>query len=348
MKEIMSLVRLGTYESIEQFVEVAARNQLVYERGRTADARVPELVQAGSRTAQGSAGHSLPITTTQASGTLATLRLAESYAGTPQPIGPVALPKEHRIWGQVNRLLPIKLVVRFVLNVASSTNGWPKLNEVRPAIGDAAAKLGSHLRHLDSAMQRRRDELFATGLPREDHDPSWIRFVTQFIARTTRDGRVYPGAVCQYPLASISEGIVGLTDLGIAFAKLSNPMIDDVPERAINTLSAEERRFFVERIVSALPTELTDFSVALRAVSEGETSPGALTSALSEVLRRDPSTHTWTDVMIRTHISGVVARMVDLGLLHRRWDGRLVTYSIDAHIRSHFGHVFTTSHNGRR
>lgn len=323
-------------------MEVAARNQLVYELAdqanlATADMAVSAEESQTSSRASANGGRSLrDSAVTDATARLTPkrpqqdwatkLRLPDRSVPGPAPASAACLERGQRIWGQVNRLLPIKLATRCLLAWTRGKDEWPQLTHVLKPIADIAATLGSHLDDFDTRTERKRDELLATGLPRTGNDASWDRFVTQFVARTTRDGKIYAGAVCQYPLAAIEDGRLALTDLGIEFAEIRNPIIDG--GLFDSTLSDEERVFFIGRVVPRVPSELEDFKTTIAAVKAGKASPGELTTALANAVRSDDSAKNWTEVMMRTHVSGVVSRMVDLGLLRRHWEGRRVSYEV--------------------
>ena len=99
-------------------------------------------------------------------------------------------------------------------------------------------------------------------------------------------------------------------------------------ESPTSTLTDEERAFLLMNVVPCVPTEKADFDTTLTAVTDGHCSPASLNLILSKAVREEESTRDWTEVMMRTHVSGVVSRMVDLALLRRIWEGRRVTYEL--------------------
>ena len=179
----------------------------------------------------------------------------------------------------------------------------------------------SHLEDLDLAAGRKRDELLATGLPRRGNIASQDRFLSQFIARTTRSAEIYRGAICQYALAEFDGDRLALTDRGYELAKLKNPILDEDLRRAASNLSDEERTFLGRQVLEYVAGELHEIRLVLSAVLGGQTTPENL---LASVRPQLPSE--WSDVMTRTHVSGVVARLTEMGLLRRRWEGRNVNY----------------------
>jgi hypothetical protein len=63
--------------------------------------------------------------------------------------------------------------------------------------------------------------------------------------------------------------------------------------------------------------------IILAAVQDGKVTPPELTTAVQSEFPRD-----WTRSIVLTHISGLVARLAELRLLRRQWQGRHVTYEL--------------------
>jgi hypothetical protein len=359
--EIAELVQEGQYANPEQFLEIAAYNQLALERGLTP----AQVIERGHRTSPAASAAAVPPPQ-QASGAKPKAALPKnSRRSRPQRSEPVARkqlstretdgaafdlamsrlkntegahlpthaqserrPPDERLWGQVNRLFPMKLAVRWLMN-ANAVEGnskWMKLDALNDRLADDSAAVGSLLEAADVAHGRKRDEVLATGLPRRGNAPSRDRFLSQFVARTTRAGEIYPGAICQYVLAAFDGDRLALTDLGVAMAFLPNPVLDGGvtgAHSATKTLSEQECNFFVRNVLPFVPGELHDFRLGLKAVSAGKATPDDLLAAIGEQFKDQ-----WSPVMVRTHVSGAVARMVEMGLVRRRWEGRHVIYEV--------------------
>jgi hypothetical protein len=138
-------------------------------------------------------------------------------------------PDEHtldRLFGQVNRLFPLKLACRWLANTASTEGRWPRYEIISDKLADDAATLGSLLERWDVETERKRDEMLATGLPRRGNSASRDRFLGQFLARVTRSGEIFPAAICQYQLARFDDSTLALTAQGLAFSSLVNPILD--------------------------------------------------------------------------------------------------------------------------
>jgi hypothetical protein len=85
--------------------------------------------------------------------------------------------------------------------------------------------------------------------------------------------------------------------------------------------SDEERAFLIATILRFVPGEVSDFRDVVTAVRQGHTTPDGVVERVTKALPE-----TWSAVMVRTHVAGVVARLSELGLLLRRWAGRNVNY----------------------
>lgn len=349
-REIAELVDKGQFSSPEEFLATAAFNQLVLERGAKpavaaisaaqspaangasedpAKGTLVAQVELSARMRRRDAAEGVPTLRSQAA--LAT-RMTElfdrlsfsatQYAAMPDFVGPTPdTEPEARIWGQVSRLFPLKLALRSIAVEAARQQEWPNLLDLLCEATAEAALLGTYLEQEDEREGRLRDEQLAIGLPRHASEASEERFKNQVLARVTRTG-VHPGATFQFLLTVTYEERIALTPEGLKLAALPNPIIDRLPNAA-STLTDEERAVFLSIIRERLPQEYEDTRTVLQAVANQHRTPDALHTNVRPWLPAD-----WTDVVVRTHITGLVSRAVDLGLLKRQWVGRNVKYSL--------------------
>jgi hypothetical protein len=351
--QVKVLVEKGLYKSFESFLEIAAFNQLAMERGATP----AEIVERGHRKVKdhrdgngmarsekaepiAKAIRSAPVrAAVEPVARLAPdearlkdedyelafkrLALAEN-PNHPEPIA--AKPDElsqDRLFGQVNRLFPLKLACRWLANSAVTEGRWPRYEIISDKLADDAATLGSLLERWDVETERKRDEMLSTGLPRRGNSASRDRFLGQFLARVTRSSEIFPAAICQYELARFDDSTLALTAQGLAFSSLVNPILDKRDKNVAATLAAEETAFLVRQILEWVPAEREDMRAALIAIGAGSKTPTELTEAIRERFPPD-----WSDSVIQTHASGIVARLGELRLLKRIWQGRNVTYEL--------------------
>jgi hypothetical protein len=363
--QIKDLVERGLYISPEAFLEIAAFNQLALERGATPaeiieqghrKLRSDEKVGTGNgNTRQARASPPAPVAERPAklAKTTSPRRAVEAVPkviAPPEPpvreedfaaafkrlalvmrteSSPQPLPMEpahvsaERIFGQVNRYLPIKLACRWLATTAATEGKWTRFDVISERIADDAATVGSLLEQWDAYSERKRDELLATGLPRRGNTASKDRFLSQNIARVTRGGEVYPATICQYQLARFDDAVIALTEQGVAFAQIGNPIVDKRDAKTTVTLTDQESDFLARHIRVWVPAERDDMRIVLQAVKEGKKTPTDLTTALRGKFPAD-----WSDSVFQTHVSGLVARLGELRLMKRVWQGRNVKYEL--------------------
>ncbi|MBX9681874.1 MAG: hypothetical protein K2X38_24215 [Gemmataceae bacterium] len=358
--DIRGLIDTGRYASLESFLEIGAFNQLALERGSSpaelierghrrgsaySDSRLPQQIAdyvappRAAETSKAAATNSKkshaetkvsivvdviePVTEEEANLVFSRLTQPKS-ASLPQAIAMPSSPRQgEKIFGQVNRLFPIKFVCRWLADVAIAEGQWPRFSAVSTRVADDAGTIGSLLDQWDKSEKRERGGELATALPRRKNNASLDRFLSQFVARITRASEVSPGAVCQYQFAKFDDSALALTAQGVAFAELANPVLDGQNEKTTLALSDEEAGFLAEHIRAWVPTEWADMNVVIQAVQGGKTSPAEVAT---EVRAQLPSE--WTESMVQTHISGTIARLSDIRLLRRSWKGRNVKYEL--------------------
>jgi hypothetical protein len=353
--DIKRLVEQDKYQSFESFLEIAAFNQLALERGATP----AEIVERGHRRAE--AAENGKATTAKKTSTkdeavasdgktkrrqrvvgyveqndeavppedieLAFTRLSKVVAPEASPAAAIAVMAsgnaDDRVFGQVNRLFPMKVACRWLATASAGEGRWPKYDLVSDRMADDAGTIGSLMEQWDKEAGRKRDELLATGLPRRGNSASRDRFLSQFVARVTRGGEVYRGAICQYALATFVDSAIVLTEPGMRFAEIENPILEGREKTAPAALTDDETSFLVRQVLDWVPSEREDMRIILRAVSDGKATPAALTADVQSKLPAE-----WTESVSLTHISGLVARLAELRLLKRNWQGRNVTYEL--------------------
>jgi hypothetical protein len=247
--------------------------------------------------------------------------------GAPRPCDPVkteAAESEH-IFGQVNRLFPLKIACRWLAARAFTPAGteWPVYSAVSDSLGDDAGKLGTLLKRWDDAASRKRDDQVATGLPRRGNSASRDRFLSQFLARVTRGGQAQAGAACHYLLTAFQGERLALTHQGVAFAQIKNSVLDTADVATSEAMSQEEADFLCRQVLDWVPRERDDMRIVLSAIVDGNATPGDLVRSVQAKFPRK-----WSQSMVMTHVSGLVARLADLRLLRRQWQGRNVRYEL--------------------
>jgi Arc/MetJ-type ribon-helix-helix transcriptional regulator len=239
------------------------------------------------------------------------------------------------LWGQYNRVFPAKIVVRRLANMVQGQNEsgspsgdglrWIELDHFQDDAAQLARNYGLTIREFDQKKSRGRGEKVASGLPTgDDPDKSKDRFETHFIGYSDRNHNL-TGAPPHLHFVDISDedvSRIGITDAGLAFAELHNPLLDDGPD-ADEPLSAEERSFYLDHSKENLDGEYAAMVKAALAVNDGNNRPTSLTEHIAE-LNTD-----WSQSQADTMRSGLVSRMYELGLISRERVGqRGIAYNL--------------------
>lgn len=236
------------------------------------------------------------------------------------------------IFGQHNKLLPVKANLRALANLLrseSSPAGLP-LDRASTEIAAAAVGLGDMLRRLDSSTHRSRDESFAVAFPSSDpanSDKSRLRYGSQFVGAISREGRM-TGLLIDLKLINhdrYKSPRIQLTEPGWRIAELPNPILDRQYNESGDRFFPAETEFFIAHIASAVPTEHFAYKATLSAINDGYDTPERLDAALRKFLL-DRKEKPFTDAFLTTQRAGVISRMADLGLVARVRSGPNVTY----------------------
>jgi Arc/MetJ-type ribon-helix-helix transcriptional regulator/predicted transcriptional regulator len=223
------------------------------------------------------------------------------------------------LWGQYNRIFPVKLVVRCLANATlQESEPCVNLREFRRTVAQIARDLGKELAEYDKTRGRTRGEKFSVALPiGDDSEKSLDRFETHFVGRSEH-GNELTGATPHLLLVNIQSGEreqIGLTEAGREFASLENPILDGGFD-ADESLSIEEGDFYVGHIQKNLPEEYEAMQTVARAIEQGDNRPQSLTKRVAYL---NPE---WSNAEARTMRSGLTSRMYELGLVERERVGQ--------------------------
>ena len=133
------------------------------------------------------------------------------------------------------------------------------------------------------------------------------------------------GALFDLRLAGIDEAnkhpAIGLTEAGLEFAKLENPVIDKGDLSA--ALSDAEIDFYLHHIREHVPGEVYAFQLVLGLIVGGVTSPKALDEGIAEHVK-------WSRRrgFVSTQRAGTVSRLFELKMIDKTRQGRRVTYEV--------------------
>lgn len=337
MDQIRQAIEQGEYEDTREFVTMALENQVELEIG---DDRVMTLEQAiehdtiQHRADGNPAATALPATGSHGPNTLNLLEYDQ--VSTVRPAEPPRL-DPGPLWGQYNRIFPVKLLLRVLANelrnqaahanfqVDGSGEEWVSLDRFNQQASDIAREYGLKIRQEDKEKSRGRGMRLSAALPvGEEPIKSKERFQVHFIGTTDQQGDL-TGAAPHLQFVNITDdspSLIGITDAGLRFAELWNPLIDGGVS-SDQPLSEDEAAFYLQHVQENVPDEFNAMQLVADAITEGDNRPESLSERFA-VLNEN-----WSEAQASTVRSGIVSRMYELGLVHRERVGqRGVAYRV--------------------
>jgi len=336
---IRDVVQDGGYDDSREFVETAIENQLELEEGsesdqfKTLDEAIQEIERDESE--RTSTADSAELTPKSESALEYDIE-QRSYRN----LVPVDPPSQERVedgplWGQYNRLLPVKFVLRRLANVleerAEPGEDVPTETDHQPfssTVAQDARSFGMRLEDADEKRSRGRGEKFSAGFPTGDKtEKSLDRFESHFVGYSDRNRNLTgaPAALLFVDISVSETSQIGITEAGLRFAELTNPVFDESID-ADEPLSSEERDFYLDYVAERLPAEIEAMTHTADAIRSGDNRPTSLTERVAE-LDAD-----WSEAQASTNRSGLVSRMYELNLVDRfRVGQRGIGYELTEH-----------------
>lgn len=235
------------------------------------------------------------------------------------------------LFGQYNKLLPAKASCRALAHMASIYEKGIPLAVAGSEIARDASELGDWLSSRDYQNKVGRDDALSTAFPRSgpESEKSRVRYANQFVGSINFHGQL-SGLLSDYRLAALATADppeLLLTTHGLAFAKLSNPVIDGTQREMTRKFSSEENSFLMNLIRQFVPVEDFAFRTLIKAVLDGADTPDKLGEALLSLTPSD-SNRSLSNSFLASQRSGALSRMADIGLIMRVRQGVRVTYAI--------------------
>lgn len=301
------------YSSIEDFVIVACENQIKIEEGENGE-------------------HNL-VETATAKPNILNEKFESLLNSDISTVPTVPIPSREKvettlIWGQINRIFPIKLGIRLLADMIREENtNYVDLEDFREKAADVAREFGLKLKALDEQNRRKSGEKFSTGLPIGNKtELSKNRYKAHYLGYQTGKGTL-EGALANLRLANINNDKIGITAKGLEFANQKNPLFDlkEANPRAI--LSENEIKCYLSLASEFLSEEPAFMKTVLGIIKFGEPAREEFNFKIKEFLEK-----TWkkeiTDAVANTMRSGVLSRMWELKLVSSKRLGKSVVYSI--------------------
>jgi len=326
--EINKLIKIGKYQSIAQFISTAIENQIYLENF----VELPQ--QAGFNKKDYEISSNLDKTITTEAKKIMLSEIESQPRAVPMPtfsvlsasLSNVAEDKSW-LWGQTNRILPIKIGLRVLYSIIDSEQ-WIDLEEFRDKAAHITAWFGSEIRNYENKLNKIRDERISAGLPKEEEFKSILRYKSHFLAYMRKDGKL-DGAMPFLKFVNLIKGekgkiLIGLTEAGLNFAKLDNPVIDRYDFE--KSFDPKEIDFYLEHVLINVQGESCAIKWLLTKLVNGIVKR----EAIIDELKKDFG-QIWqldSDKVVNTQRAGLIARMFELGLIDKDKKGINVVYKI--------------------
>ncbi len=323
IKEIRKILNDKDYNNINEFILTSIENQLALESSEIIDEDLfsstmripkhPKIIEEKSEDID----YSFLLRVNK----LNTIKVFSS-----PEISDLEFPKtpyaNDWLWGQVNRIFPIKVALRILLKMQNENDNSVRLNDFLDYASETANKLGTKLNEIDKEMKRVRDKKMSTALPIGGTEKTLARYKNHFLIFQRTKDRILDGALARLKFANINvDGFVRLTKKGLEFAKMTNPIIDN-DLYSNTTLSKTEKDFYINYIKENVIEELNPFKTILELISKGCTN---VTSMNNEIQKVKPK---WTETTIATQRAGALGRLFELGIVEKIKKGVKVDYKL--------------------
>ena len=118
------------------------------------------------------------------------------------------------MWGQINRIFPIKFAIRVLAIESSKSSRYPEKAKFNETVSKMARDLGVFLSDIDSDSNTERDAKLSTGFPfSEKMESSINRYWSQFVGYQKKD-KTLTGAFFDLALANLFTDENGLLRIG--------------------------------------------------------------------------------------------------------------------------------------
>jgi len=230
------------------------------------------------------------------------------------------------LWGQINRIFPMKVGLRILTNLLAEKNEqYIELDEFTEKAVELAKLVRNRLMAETLQITGKKDSLWS-GLPSEDSDKSASRYKMQFLAYMRKDG-IIEGGLGRLKFVNLKREenrkiYIGITGPGLEFYMLENSILDAGVYNS-GSLSEEEKRFYLKHISSEVPGETRAFIDVLSLLKEGRNNQTSLNKELGKIWSKN-----WSAAVINTQRNGTISRLTELSLMEKIKSGIEVEYRI--------------------
>ncbi len=321
VQEIRKVLEKGDYNTINEFILTALENQIAMEDSEITEedlfsstVRIPKKVSK-----QKENNKLIDFKDLLSVSNLSDIEFCEypnksdlQYPGTDY--------EKSWLWGQINRIFPVKLAARILLKMQNDNDNSVRLEDFVKYSCEIASKFGHELSKVNNELNRSRDEKTDVALPVEGKNKSIERYKNHFLIYQRKNDGILDGALGRMKFANINaDGFVRLTKEGYKFAKIFNPLIDDDISSS-NTLSKEEKKLYINHIKIRVPEERNPIYFFKKVISEGKQSLNEIDNEIKKIKPK------WSDAVVVTQRAGSFGRMYELDLVRKTKDGVNVKY----------------------
>lgn len=298
-EEIQQLVQEGKYDSVEQFLRVAAQNQLAIERSPGDSNETTESKQkSGGRHWNYSPPEEIP---------------------TGPPFG------DHRdeilLFSQYYRFLPLKCALYKLGELTGNIGDAVSLDRAREYVTEEIWPIREAIVNWEQRNDIKKQNKKSTGFSK-DRDQSMKRYLDHYVGKVQTQKQEPAGFGHDLGYISFQEegkGIdwnIQLTSAGARFVQLKNPLLDNGPEAP--TLSEEEQALIVTTIRNELSEEYQFMKFIYGILDEAEASyTKYLEQYQSFMMESNMIGNNPSENYVRSSVAGVISRMVELDIVER-------------------------------
>lgn len=313
LQRVRQLVDDSRYTSIDSFVRVAVENQLALE----SDDAVAS-VQARPATTPSAPANDFGFPFDRA------FQFLQPASFDDLNVPGVENERDLWLWGQVNRILPLKFALRMLARHQPPDCNAIEYSEFIRSLVQEARQFGELLERQDKRLNKERGEGLAAAFPTgEDPQKAADRFGNLFVGSPRADGKQSGALPLLKFVRLLQEGdsiSIGLTRAGVGLAELQNPAMD-VGDYS-QPLNTKEVEYYLGHILREVPGEVQAIKLILSAILSGKIRREAINEAISNVYPR------WTPAMVNTQRTGAMSRMYELGLFSKEKIGVTVRYTL--------------------
>lgn len=316
IEKIKTLINAGKYRNIQEFAQVSIENQLFMENSDEESLEpqgLNQLTEISNKPKE-----EIKVQTQKKF-------LSRDIQDIPTSQTPSNKIRQSCLWGQYNRIFPIKVTLRTLANYIRYSGTNIDLESFQEDAANIAREIGKKLRTIDEKNNRYRDERFSTGFPiGSDEYKAKSRFKLHFVGYLTKDNIIEgaPGSLGFVDISKDENGkvTIGLTKEGLDFALIENPVLDG--ENFDIILSDTEKEYYINHVFNNVKAEATAMVLVLSSIKKGFDNPDLLNEKI-KVLNSG-----WSDDVVNTMKVGLISRLFELNLIAKQRQGLHVKYSL--------------------